>query len=301
MKRIFKWIGIVLGALIGLLLISVIVLYLMGNARFNKTYTFPASNIVLPTDAASLEFGKHRVETLCVGCHGPDLSGKENWFNGGPLGTIDSANLTAGEGGIAQEYTSVEDYVLAIRHGVDPEGKPIFMLAVASTAHLSDTDLGAIIAYLKTIPPVNHKINGQRMTALGTIMFAAGLFGKLPVEAVSHATQVTAPERGVSAAYGEYLVNTNDCHVCHGPALNGAKYPNPTIKKISPNLTPAGEVGFWSEAQFIETLRSGVTPSGHALDPDLMPWKIYRQFTDDELKAIFMYLQSIPKAPQYSG
>src|SRR6266542_959242 len=127
MKKVFKWIGIVLGSFIGLIVVAGAVLYLMGNARMNKTYDFPASNIVVPTNAASIDFGKHRAESLCQGCHGADLSGIELWFDADPLGTIDSANLTAGEGGVGQKYTSDEDYVRAIRHGINPQGKPIFM------------------------------------------------------------------------------------------------------------------------------------------------------------------------------
>ena len=299
MKKVFKWIGIVLGSLIGLLLIAGVVLFLIGNARLNKTYDFPPSNITLPTDAASIEYGRHRAETLCQGCHGADLSGIENWFSAGPLGTMDSANLTSGAGGIGGEFTT-EDYVRAIRHGIDREGKPIFMTAVVSTSHLSDEDLGAIIAYLKTVPPVDHKTNGRHFTPLANILFAAGALGNMPVEDVSHEVNVTAPERGATKEYGEYLVNTNDCHVCHGPQLNGGSYPDPTIKKISPNLTPGGELGFWTEAEFINTIRTGTTPGGHNLDPELMPWKYYGKFYDDELKAIWLYLQSLPKLQQYT-
>jgi mono/diheme cytochrome c family protein len=300
MKKVFKWIGIVLGSLIGLILVAGIVLYLMGNARLNKTYDFPPSNITVPADAESIAYGRHWAESLCEGCHGKDLSGVENWFDGGPLGTIDSANLTSGEGGVGREFTSDEDYVRAIRHGIDPEGKPIFMLAVVSTAHLSDEDLGAIIAYVKSVPPVDHKTNGQNFKPLAKILLAAGKLGKLPVEAVSHETQVNAPERGVSAEYGDYMVNTHDCRVCHGPNLNGGPFPDPTRVKISPNLTPGGELAFWSEEEFINTIRTGVTPSGHELDPEFMPWKDFSLFTDDELKAVWMYLQSLPKMEQYT-
>jgi mono/diheme cytochrome c family protein len=300
MKKVFKWIGIVLGSLLGLGLMAGITLFLMGNARLNKTYDFPPSNIVIPADTASIEYGKHVAESLCEGCHGKDLSGVENWFNAGPLGTVDSANLTSGEGGAGREYTSDEDYVRAIRHGIDPEGKPLFMLAVVSTSQLSDQDLGAIIAYVKTVPPVDHKTNGHNFKPLAKILLAAGQLGKLPVEAVSHKTQVSAPERGVSAEYGDYLVNTHDCHVCHGPNLNGGPFPDPTRVKISPNLTPGGELAAWTEAQFINTIRTGVTPSGHELDPSFMPWDAFRLLTDDELKAIYLYLQSVPKFPQYT-
>jgi len=88
--------------------------------------------------------------------------------------------------------------------------------------------------------------------------------------------------------------------VCHGPQLNGGPYPDPTVKFISPNLTPGGEPGFWTEEQFVNTIRTGTTPGGHDLNPDLMPWKDYKLMTDDELKAIYMYLQSLPKLEQYT-
>jgi mono/diheme cytochrome c family protein len=300
MKKVFKWVGVVLGSLIGLLLVAGVVLSLMGKARLNKTYDFPHSDITIPTDAASIEFGKHRAEILCEGCHGADLSGISNWFAAGPIGTIDSANLTSGEGGFGREATSAEDYVRAVRHGIDPEGKPLFMPAVVSTANLSDEDLGAIIAYIKSVPPVDHVTTGKQFTPLAKIMYAAGMLGKLPVEEVSHENHVTAPARGVSAEYGEYMVNTNDCHLCHGPQLNGGPFPNPTIKKISPNLTPGGELAAWTEDDFVNTIRTGTTPGGHDLDPELMPWKDYKNMSDDELKAIWLYLQSLPKLGQYT-
>jgi mono/diheme cytochrome c family protein len=300
MKKAFKWIGIVLGSLIGFILVAGAVLYLIGNARLNKKYSLPPSNLTIPTDAASIEFGKHRAEVLCEGCHGKDLSGVNNWFSAGPLGTIDSANLTSGEGGVGREVTSDEDYVRAIRHGVDPEGKPIFMPAVVSTANLSDEDLAAIIAFVKSVPPVDHKTNGQHFTPLAKILYVLGMLPRFPVETVSHAVHVTAPARGVSPEYGEYMVNTNDCHLCHGPQLNGGKYPDPTIKKISPNLTPGGELGFWTEDQFINTIRTGKTPGGHELNPDLMPWKSYSNMSGEELKAIWAYLQTLPKLGQYT-
>lgn len=299
MKKIFKWLGIVLGSLIGLLLVAGVVLYFMGDARLNKKYDFPPSNIVLPTDAASIEYGQHRAETLCQGCHGADLSGVDNWFSAPPIGTIDSVNLTSGKGGIGNEFTT-EDYVRAIRHGIDREGKPIFMTAVPSTAHLSDEDFGAIIAYLKTIPPVDHQTKERYFTPLTRVLLAAGMLGQLPAESVSHDLHVTAPESGVTVDYGKYLVDTNDCRLCHGPELNGGPFPDPTITKISPNLTPGGEVGFWTEQEFINTVRTGKTPGGHELNADLMPWEVYRLFYDDELKAIYIYLQSLPKLKQYT-
>jgi hypothetical protein len=153
---------------------------------------------------------------------------------------------------------------------------------------------------VKSVPPVDHVTHGQSFKPLAKIMLAAGMLGQLPVESVSHATQVAAPERGVSKEYGEYMVNTNDCRVCHGLDLNGGPFPDPTVKIITPNITPGGEPGLWTEEQFIDTIRTGVTPGGHDLDPILMPWKDYSKMSNDELKAIYMYMQSLPKLPQYA-
>jgi mono/diheme cytochrome c family protein len=300
MKKIFKWIGIVLGSLVGLVLIVGIVLYFVGNARLNKTYDFPPSDLTIPTDEASIAMGKHRVETLCIGCHGDDLSGETAWIDAPPLATIDSANLTSGEGGIGREFTSDEDYVRAIRHGIDEQGKPTLMIAVPETAHLSDEELAAIIAYLKTIPPVDHVTHGAHFSVLGKIMVGAGGFGKLPAEAVSHDIHVTAPPVGNNVEYGKYLIDISGCTACHGSNLAGGHFADPSVNLITPNLTPGGELGVWTEEEFLTALKTGVTPSVKQLDPELMPRKETGRMTDDELMAIWTYLQSLPKLPQFT-
>jgi mono/diheme cytochrome c family protein len=299
MKTALKYLGLAVGTLLVIVVLAGLVLFLIGNSRLNKEYDFPASEVMLPTDEASLAYGKHRVESLCQGCHGEDLGGIVNFFDGGPLGTIDSANLTAGAGGIGSDHTT-EDYVRAVRHGIGRDGKPIFMPAVVSTANFSDEDLGAIIAYLNTVPPVDRQLNGEHFSPLAKILLAAGKLGDLPVETVSHDVHVTAPEWGVTAEYGEYIVNTYDCRICHGQEMNGGRHANPTIQQISPNLTSGGELAFWAEEDFINTIRTGVTPGGHMIDLELMPWQDYARLQDDELRAVWLYLRSLPELPQYT-
>ena len=296
MKKILKWAGIISGSLIGLILIAASILFFKGSARLNKTYDIPADKIVIPTDAASLEKGKHLVETLCIHCHTTDLSGK-TWFSFPPAGSVDSANLTSGEGGIGREFTTDNDYVRAIRHGVGPDGKPIFMPSVAAFQNMSDNDLGALIAYLKTVKPVDHKTMGQQFTPIAKIMIGIGII-PLPVENVSHITHVTAPAAGVTTDYGHYLVTVGGCYDCHGQNLAGGPYPQPGVTLSVPNITPGGQPGLWKENQFFAAMRSGVTPNGHQLNPELMPWQEVGKSSDDELKAIWMYLQSVPKMEQ---
>ena len=298
MKKVFKWIGIVFGALVGLILVLAAVFFFMGNSRLNKTYTFPSDNIAIPADAENLARGEHLTTMICTGCHGADLSGVANWFPPGPFGSMDSANLTSGNGGIGKEFTMDDDYVNAIRHGVDPEGKPIYMPAVVAFASMSDEDLGAIIAYLKTVPPVDHPTNGQNFSALGKILIGAGLFGKLPVEEVSHVSHVTAPAAGVTVEYGQYLVTIGDCKSCHGQQLAGGPFPDPSVKILAPNLTPGGNLASWSEQDFITAMRTGIEPDGEELEAKYMPWKEIGLASDDELKAMFLYLQSLPKLEQ---
>lgn len=65
----------------------------------------------------------------------------------------------------------------------------------------------------------------------------------------------------------------------------------------SPNLTPGGELATWSEQDFFTTLRSGINPSGKMLSLDML-WVYYRQMIDEELKALWLYLQSLPALAQ---
>lgn len=294
MKTILKWIGIVLGAVVGLLLLAGIFLYLRGSSILNKTYSIPVEPITIPTDAASLQRGQHLAEVICADCHGNDYSGVASWFSSGPLGSIDSANLTSGEGGVGRRFQSTEDYVRAVRHGVDPSGKPIYMPAVLSLNHMSDEDLGAVIAYLKRLPPVDHVVRGnETLTPLALIMIGAGQF-TMQADQVDHANlHPTAPPAAVSAEYGQYLVTINHCDECHGQQLSGGTYPDPSVTAPGPNLTPGGELAAWKEADFVQALRSGTTPSGRTLK-SYMPWKAFGRMSDDELSAIWMYLQSLP-------
>jgi mono/diheme cytochrome c family protein len=106
------------------------------------------------------------------------------------------------------------------------------------------------------------------------------------------------PVVAVSAEYGKYLLEISGCRDCHGQDLDGGPFPDPTIEKTVPNLTPGGELAFWSGQDFIAALRTGATPDGRSFDPKLMPWKTYRNLTDDELGAIWLYLQGLPGLQQ---
>jgi hypothetical protein len=64
---------------------------------------------------------------------------------------------------------------------------------------------------------------------------------------------------------------------------------------VGPPLPPI--VAAWSAEEFITTIRTGVDPGGRLLDSEQMPWATYSAtFTDDELLAIYEYLQMLASA-----
>jgi mono/diheme cytochrome c family protein len=299
-RKILKWISIALGSLIGLLILAFAVLYVIGTVKWNRlhgTYDVPVETISIPTDQASIARGEH-IATIrgCGHCHIDNFSGQTA---GAPAVLILSApNLTSGEGGVGATNTD-EDWVRAIRHGVGHDGRGLILMPSRAWYYLSDEDLGALIVYLKNLPPVDNVLPSTDLGPVGRVMLA---LGQLPPEIIPAAKTIdhnsprpVAPEPGVTVEYGEYLARP--CALCHGANFNGRILRESDIVYVALNLTPGGEMVGWSEEDFITTMRSGVTPGGHKLK-DFMPWKYFRQMTDDELKAVWMYLQSLPALPQ---
>ncbi len=287
-RKLFKWVGIGLGGLIGVLALLIVSLYLMGNARASKLYSIQAEDIAIPNDAAALEQGQRWASSLgCTGCHGDDLSG-DVLIDDSTLGYIPTPNLTPGEGGAGGEFTD-EDWVLAIRHGIDPhEGRALLGMPSANYYFLTDEDLGELIAYLQTIPPVDKDLGEIRMTMMTKVLLAAGAFGEaaLPAEIIDHTgTRGSVVEPAASVEYGDYLVRVIGCRDCHGAELAGGKNPEPGGPP-GPNLTPGGGFGSWSQETFTTAMR---TNSGNG-----MPWDDFAFMSDHELEAIYFYLQSLP-------
>jgi mono/diheme cytochrome c family protein len=294
-RKILKWIGIVLGSLVGLLVLAFIVLYIVGTAKWNKlhgNYDVPVETVLIPTNQASIAHGEHIATIrMCGDCHAEILSGGSETVPG--LVTLTFPNLTAGAGGVGATNTD-QDWVRAIRHGVGHDGRGLVIMPAGIFYYLSDEDLGELIAYLKTLPPVDNEMPPLNLGPLGRVMLALGeaLFTGPDVIVIDHdGPRPVAPKPDVTVEYGEYL--THICTVCHGENFNGQ-----TMEKgLVPNLTPGGEVAFWSEEEFMATLRTGITPGGHQLN-DFMPWKYVGQMTDDELRAVWLYLQSLPALEQ---
>ena len=292
MRKFFKWLVIVLGGFVGILVILIITLYAFGTYRLNKSYEIEITSVDVPSDQLTIQRGAYIYFHSCEGCHGTNLAGKP-FFEDPTIGSIPSSNLTSGIGGIGSTYSD-QDYVGAIRHGVRPDGKPLVIMPARSYWYFSDEDLGAVIAFLKHAPGVDNDTGDKIIKPLGRILLAVGAFGNaISAEGIDHlAARPPVPKQSISAEYGEYLVNTGDCRECHGIDLSGAQGPEPGAPP-SPDLTISGSLGSWSTDGFIETMRDGLTPDGRQLDPAFMPWEAYGKMNNDDLTAIYLYLTSL--------
>jgi mono/diheme cytochrome c family protein len=272
-------------------------LYARGGARLARSYDVRVAPIRIPSTADAIERGRHLSEAvaLCAACHGDDLSGAV-LFEAPGIATVYAPNLTPGRGGSGGAYTDA-DFVRAIRHGVNREGRGMLIMHADAYHALGEDDLGAIVAYLKSLAPVDKETPDVHVTPMGRVMLALGLFDSdvmplIPAETIDHAAPLPqAPLRGATPEYGGYLTRIALCSMCHGAELRGG----PPIEEgapPAPDIALYAKSALWSEQQFVATLRTGTTPYGKRLDPEVMPWEVYARMSEEELVAIWRYMAS---------
>jgi len=291
MKKFFKWTGIVLGSFLILLLAAVAFIYFSVENRFDKEYQVAPVSLTIPADAETIALGKHIAAIKgCNDCHGSDYGGKVVIDDPG-MGFIPAPNITPGKGGLSTRYTSYtdEDYVRAIRHGIGKDGKSLVLMPSYEYNPLSKKDLTALISYLKTVAPVNRKMEDVKLGPVGYVLTSLNKVPVVSAEKVDHAKPIAGevhPE--ITVTYGKYLAVS--CVGCHGDNFQGGDAIIPGSPKV-PNITGSGSLNKWTEAQFIQTLRTGVTPEGKKLDPKFMPWPMTKNYTETEIKALYLFLK----------
>ena len=121
MKGLLKWLMIILGGLVGLVLIIGLILYGIGQSRLNKNYSITPHMIKIPTVEESLQEGKRIFQYRgCEACHGEELQGVV-YLENPAIGQVITPNLTTGEGGVGDERTDL-DLVRAVKYGVSSDG-----------------------------------------------------------------------------------------------------------------------------------------------------------------------------------
>ena len=278
-------------AVVGLLFAGATV---ASNAKLKKKFAVTVRPVHVPTDAAAVARGEHIARTRgCTECHGPDLAGM-TVFDNGPMGRVDGPNLTRGAGGVGPTFKD-DDFVRAIRHGVAPDGRGLFLMPSTDYSTFSDDDMGDLIAYMKSVPPVDKPNGPVALGPIARVLLTAGQI-KLAADVIDHAhVTPAAVTPGVTVEYGRYLANGGTG--CHGDNFSGGKIKiGPPDWPPAANLTPhtEGRIAKWDETNFITALRTSKRPDGTEINP-VMP-RAFAQLNDVELKALFAFLKTIPAA-----
>jgi mono/diheme cytochrome c family protein len=298
-SAVVRWPVAIVSGLLAVLFALVGVIDLRGVYTLSAARANPVSELKANTSPDALARGEH-LAYVCAGCHSTTgtlpLDGSQTSMlsnpDGSGLGDLYAPNLTPG--GSLKEWSDGE-IIRAIREGGAQDGHPLMIMPSTRFHVMSDADAQAVVGYLRSTPAVPRTTPPRQLNLIGTLLVGAGVF---PLQAQPPITgQVTAPPAGVTADYGKYLVTISVCQSCHGEDLAGG---TPGQGPVGPNLTLI--VPRWTEAQFVQAIRTGKDPTGYTLRADMMPWKNFSAaYSDDELKAIYAYLHALQPVQRTAG
>jgi len=271
-----------LGALLAILAIH-------GHGLVHGREDRPVLPLRVRADPSLRERGRHLAEVSCVGCHSPDGSlplagGTTNFLHepGNPaLGELFGPNLTPG--GPVARYSDAE-LGRAIREGIALDHRPMLVMPSNDFRGLSDRDLAALIAFLRDQPPITRTTPPRRLSLPAYLLLGMQAFETSLQRPVTK--PVPTVPAGPNAAYGEYLTTFLGCADCHGADFRGGRSP---LAPRGPDLLPV--VAHAPPDAFERAVRAGVSTSGKALDPMLMPWTVLRRLSDLEVAAVYQYLR----------
>ena len=257
-----------------------------------------------------VERGRYIATALsgCIYCHSPhqwsapghptiagmEGAGEELPYGGLP-GRIVAPNLTPDAATGAGNWSD-DQLARAIREGVGHDGRALFpIMPYQHYRTMSDEDLASVIAYLRSLPAVRHEL--PKTEIIFPVKYLIRNVPEPVTSAVAGENTSDPVQRGAS------LVNLAGCIDCHTPQIRGQNLPGldfaggqvfagpwPTV--ASANITPdASGISYYDEALFLDVMRTGSVRARKL--SDVMPVSVYRNLTDDDLKAIFAYLRTV--------
>jgi mono/diheme cytochrome c family protein len=309
-----KKIGITIAGVFGVLLLLSAAAVAYSLVGYRKVWDVPLPRTRAVQDPAAIARGRYIVygPGRCADCHAADaaraamLRGEEVPLTGGSgettyLGTWRAPNLTPDP---TTGIGNVSDGQLArmIRHGVNRDGH-IGLPFMDSFADLTESDLVAVLSFLRSLPPAAGVPPTQEINLLGKIALAYFIE---PYAPNGTPREDLAPEP--TTQYGEYLAKSlGGCTACHtarnlktgqylSPFFSGGlqfhSRLHPENMYVSPNLTPDPETGHitrWTEEDFIQRFRAGLV-----MPDSPMPWGGFSRMTDTDLRALYRFLHSLP-------
>jgi mono/diheme cytochrome c family protein len=249
--------------------------------------------------------GDYLVNTImtCQNCHtpvgpkGPDFS---KAFSGGlswdePPFKVTAPNITEDkETGIGAWTDDQIKHLL--RTGVRPNGVPIAaVMPVGFYKIITDRDMDAIVAYLRTVKPVKNKVPDP--------IYRFPAKSQTPPGAEEEYTEAMLKD---PVKHGFYLATIGHCFECHTPmgpkghdwknyGAGGMEFPGPWGKSVSRNISSSKTkgIGAWSDAQIKTAITTGVDKDGKHLNPP-MGFGYYAHMTDGDLHDLIAYLRTLP-------
>lgn len=264
-------------------------LWVVGMSEFRlRSYDQPELfTTPIPKDTASLERGKHLTRTRgCFGCHGQNLEGQvfeEEW----PwVRRAVAPNLAQ----FANEFDG-QTLANAIRWGVGHDGRALWSMPSYNFRHLSDADVAAIIAFLRSAPVVEQELPRPSLGMRARWALARNDESHMADWTRDVPATIVAPEEGPEMIRGEQLAMTS-CNECHGLDLRGGWQEFGTV---TPDLAI---VAAYSWEDFRKLMRTGVPIGERNLGlMKMVALDRFAYFTEREMLDLYTFLQSLPERP----
>ena len=311
----------ILLVLLGLVVLVIVACVAFVASRQNLKFNPPYPAVAASTDSAVIARGHYVVRNIanCASCHGDTtqhaalMEGADIPLSGGftwviPPGSIHARNITP------DKETGIGNFpdgaiARALRLGVGNDGRAL--LPFMEMQGLSDEDLVAVVSYLRTQPPVHNLVPMHKYTVLGNVIKATMLAN--PVGPKEPPPQKSP--HGDNLENGKYLVESVGlCWACHtqrdektgqlvGPRFGGAtgflEPADPGHVWAPPNITSdptTGKLGKLTEDEFVTRFKAG-----RLLPGSPMPWQGFSRMTEEDMRAIYKYLKSVPAVTRDVG
>lgn len=266
------------------------------DAAMQKTYDVPVKNVQAPNTPEAIARGDHLAHSMggCAlsDCHGNDLSGGK-LLDMGPLGVITGPNVTMGALGAV--YSDGE-LLRLVEHGIKKDGKSVLFMASHEVNWLPESDILAIVAYLRSVAESTKPHGPSKVGTLGKILDRQGKIHLVIAGLIDHQHVEKAPPPAPTAEYGRHIGKM--CMGCHGDTFGGGAIPGaPPEIPIPSNITPdATGLQGWTYEEFERLADQGIRKDGKKVDP-FMPIEALANMDQTERKALFAFLTGLPAKP----
>ena len=266
---------------------GMVVVYCLSELSLRDIEPSPPFAQAIVADSTTVKRGKHLALTRgCFGCHGEQLQGRvfENPYPW-PARAV-AANLPA----YARKHDTATINA-AIREGIGQDGHALWAMPSYNFRHLSDQDLVALIAYFRSVVPVDHELPSPKLGWRVRWALATGAEEHM-VDFVAKVPGMTlGPDDVPNLVKGECLAMTT-CNECHGLDLRGVAmdgFGTPDLAIVSA----------YSIDDFTRLLREGIALGGRDELPLMSTVSRGRfvHFTDEEINDLYTFLRTLPSAP----